>query len=65
MRGGVAQDVAPIRRIDRDALDGVTVDQLVREVLQFAIDAGGDDVGRLGKQLPRLRPCIDLLRIGP
>lgn len=43
MRGGVAQDVEAVLGGDLDALDGLAVLDLVREVLEFAVHPGGDD----------------------
>ena len=43
VRGGVAQDVQAVLGGDLDRLDLVAVRELVREVLQLAGHAGGDD----------------------
>ena len=50
VRGRVAQDVEAVGRVDRDRLDGVGLGGRCREVLQFAVDAHGDDVA-VGEQL--------------
>ncbi len=38
--GGVPQDVAAVLGVDLDALDHVTVGELVGQVAQLAVDAG-------------------------
>jgi hypothetical protein len=49
VRGGVAEDVQPVRRIERDRVDGVGIRDRGRLVFQLAVDAQSDD-GAVGKQ---------------
>jgi len=50
VRGGVAQDVEAVGRVDRDRLDDVGRSDGRREVLQFAVDAHRDN-GTVGEEL--------------
>lgn len=50
VRGGVAQDVQAVLAADRDRLDLVAVLDGVREVLELAADAGGDDRAVVGEE---------------
>ena len=51
VRGGVAQDVEAVLGGDLDGLDVVAVPHLVREVLQLAGHARGDDRALAGEEL--------------
>jgi hypothetical protein len=55
----VAQDREPVRRVDADRLDGVSVGEHVEQVPQLPVDAGDDDVAAgapdLLEQLTRRR----------
>ncbi len=60
MRGGVAQNVEPVRRVDRDGLDGVGGRDLRGEVLQLAVDAHCDN-GTIGEELEAVSHLVPLL----